>query len=290
MVSPKITHVLNREKGQFPMSIATSLAFESLLNIHPDTKHDRPQLHRFDTIWINIRTLFRNMYTSMARLTADTLEYQDLAHGLLDDIEQINDFAREYNKPVFYYLSHYNNFDTKYKFAKLRLANTVIQKVYMTKMSQVFTYLFKNKILIDTKEGNGNIFVYNDIIRPTNHPSVGMITHYCYDLLDSYSFSKLVLLETHTGRLKEKEQWYTKYYNSSELPPLPFRLDLLQIFGDKEMFSPAPKNIRDIFLKAAKQYEWTPMTTSSRIIQSLEALNYYDVSMHYRNILSTSKI
>lgn len=290
MPSPKVTTVLNREKGQFPISIATSLALESLLNIHPDTRHNKIPLNVFDTLWVNVKTLFRNMYTSMERSQAMDLPTDDLVFGLTDDLNHLYEFSIEHKKDIVLYYSHYSNFNTLYPYAKLRKANTAIQLHYETKMNEVFTYLFKKKYLIDKKEPNGNIYVYNDIITSKEYTNSAMLTHYPYDLLNSYSFSKLILLESHTGQLKDKSKWYTKYYNGKELPVMPFRLDLMQVFGDKEFFSPAPKKVRDIFIEASKKYHWTPMTTKDRIIQSIAGMNRPEIAMYYSNIVATSRV
>ena len=292
MPSPKITHVLNREKGQFPISIATSLALESLLNIHPETSHSSPPIFTFDSIWVNTRTIFRNMYTSMDRLIAESLETEDLLHGFTEDLNNLLEFSIENKKDLILYYSHYKDFSTLYPYAKLRIANTPKQLHYQTKMDEIFSYLFKQKVFIDKfkDKTNGNIYVFNDIIKSPEYTSTAILTHFPYDLLDSYSFSKLILLESHTGSIKDKSKWYTKYLNGKELPPLPFRLDLMQIFGDKEFFSPAPKKVRDIFLEAAKKYNWTTMTTKDRIIQSISGLNKPEIAMYYSNIVATSRV
>lgn len=51
-----------REKGKVPISIGTSLAFESLLNIHDELKHKISPYLETEVIWINVKTLFRNLW------------------------------------------------------------------------------------------------------------------------------------------------------------------------------------------------------------------------------------
>ena len=46
--------VNERERGQIPLSIATSLAFESLLNIHEEIKHEKPIYLENKCIYINV--------------------------------------------------------------------------------------------------------------------------------------------------------------------------------------------------------------------------------------------
>ena len=289
-MSNKISYLLNREKGQYPISIATSLALESLMNIHPDNKHQDVPKERFTELWCNIRTLFRNLYTSMDRLSAESLEIEDYMYGLMDDIHQLQDWGNlpEVNIPIVFYHSHYENHKQQYPYAKLRDDTTVIQRTYSTKMEHTIHQLFKSKQLSEYKPSSTNelsfadtgvrVYVFKDKISPVHYPNVGMLTHYCYDLLDYYAFSKLLLVESHIGNIKDKTQWYTKYYNGNKLPPIPFCKELLQIFGDKEMFSPAPKNIRDKLLQVAEKYQWTPMTTKERMLVNLQLMPEVDIA------------
>lgn len=290
--SPHLPILLNREKGQYPVSIATSLALESLLNIHPDTKHSSPPIHRFSELWINIRTIFRNLYGSMERLQAESLSLYDYVYGMIDDMSNIQYWSQllEVQKPVYFYYSKYEDLEKKYTFAKFRNANTPIQKAYFQKQNETIDTLFKEKHLLsytDNKE-KGNVYVFKDFIKPSHYPSVGLLTHYAFDLCQSYSFEKLYLVESHIGHVKDKSLWYTKYYNGNQLPPLPFRLDLLQIFGDREMFHPAPKKVRELFIEMAKKYHFTPMTSKDRIKQCLSLMGREEIVLYYDQILKTT--
>ena len=296
MTSRNISYLLNREKGQYPISIATSLALESLMNIHPDTKHPDIPKNRFNELWCNIRTLFRNLYTSMDRLSAERLSVEDYVYGMTDDINNLVDWAnlREVQMPIVLYHSHYEDHKRKYPYAKLRDNNTIIQKAFSNKMEETINYLFKNKQFIakdpKSSDSKGNIYVFDDFISPIHYPNVGMLTHYCYDLLDHYSFSKLYLVESHAGGIKDKTEWYTKYYNGNQLPPMPFILDLLQILGDKEMFSPAPKKVKDLIIEVANKYNWTPMTTREKVILNIQLAGDIGISQMVSQISGTSNV
>src|SRR5690606_15099886 len=64
-----------------------------------------------------------------------------------------------------------------------------------------------------------------------------IITHFPVDLLNRYKFSRLVLLETHTGAMKPHTLWYTKLYNGKELNMIPFDRMTVQLFGDGNLFT-----------------------------------------------------
>lgn len=54
-----------RTKGQFPISIATSLALEGLFGILEDNKDPNPPWPDYTDLIINVRTLFRNLLGSI---------------------------------------------------------------------------------------------------------------------------------------------------------------------------------------------------------------------------------
>ena len=90
MANPAFT-LESREKGQLPISIASSLAIESALGImesdEPGYKPPAsPPLLDYDAIWINLRTLFRNLHGSMNRVDADKVH--------------INKFITSVKKPI----------------------------------------------------------------------------------------------------------------------------------------------------------------------------------------------
>jgi hypothetical protein len=77
----------------------------------------------------------------------------------------------------------------------------------------------------------------------------------------------LVLLESHTGKIKPRGQWYTKYLNGKDLVQIPFNEGFLQVFGDSETFRPMDIRFRRAILEIAERYKWTAVST-------LEKLNY----------------
>jgi hypothetical protein len=82
-----------------------------------------------------------------------------------------------------------------------------------------------------------------------------------------------VLLESHTGALKRKDKWHTKYVNGNDLPFIPFSERLLPVFGDSELFYPAKSDVREAIIGIAKKHNWTSITTDERILFSIKSLN-----------------
>lgn len=67
---------------------------------------------------------------------------------------------------------------------------------------------------------------------------------------------------------------------------MPFREDLLQIFGDNEHFRPGDPKVRKELLEIAKKYNWTAVTTFDKLMYGIEKMqNPYAVAV-MREIMS----
>ena len=98
------------------------------------------------------------------------------------------------------------------------------------------------------------------------------MTHQAHDLLSYSKFKRLDLLESHTGKLKKKNLWYTKYNNGSELGMMPFDRVLIQIFGDSDLFHPMTLQLRNEIIALAKAKHWTFATTKDKINADIRTL------------------
>ena len=98
------------------------------------------------------------------------------------------------------------------------------------------------------------------------HPDSLIMTHLPVDLLARYRFSRLELLESHTGKIKGPAEWNTKLTNGKELANIPFNSFTLQLFGDNgNMFSPQSISIRRVLLEAAQKWGWTNVSGMERV-------------------------
>lgn len=272
-----------RVLGQFPLSIATSLAIESAVGIHPElpTPPSMP-IRQFNELWINMRTLFRNLYGSLPKGLAETITVPELVHGLLEEMEYVPDILRHYlgSKPikVVYYYSSYKDMDKRYPKALLRTDNTDKQKFYTLllhkTMEQLARHHHEQIRWFDRKLKGGNMI-----------GKTAIITHIAYDLLSHKEFGHLVLLESHTGKFKNSSQWWSKYYNSKGLERMPFREDLIQVFGDSETFRPLDSHLRKALIEIAEKRQWSNVTTKARIEMGIDDLQNPDHKQLMRSIL-----
>lgn len=270
----------DRETGQFPVSIGTSLAIEAGFGIHPDIKDAKGvPLTEYHEVWINLRTLFRNMIGAMPSEHGQMVLAPAVAEALRHEMDQLENIVTEkMSGKVIFYLSNYKGLGQKYPHARIREDTTDKQKMLRKTMSQALAFIVQNEK--GTKEVPNTRFKVFDLgLKPDRQVKTLMLTHVAYDLLSAKHFGALTLLESHTGHFKDKAQWYTKYLNGKELLKIPFREDLLQIFGDNEFFHPYPIEQRRELLSVADKYDWSPVTTTEKIRYGIATLkNPYFVS------------
>lgn len=262
----------SREVGQYPLSIATSLALEMATGIHPEFKDSSIPLKSYDTLWLNTRTLFRNLRGSAQGVSGfDKISASEYAEVLYTEIESIMDIVAESTESrtkVMLYYSNYAKVESMHRHAHVRKDNTDIQKAYTALSKKVHSALFK--MILDGKLP----FTGVDDLVESRTPSKNLfLTNYAYDLLAHNSLFNVTLLESHTGAIKQRPLWHTKFIDGRGLPMIPFNRLFLQVFGDKETFKPMDKKLRDAIVEVAKKYRWDSTTTKSKIDYGLSTLN-----------------
>lgn len=265
-----------RTMSSFPLSIGTGLALESLFSPTQevyDPLREAPQkidLKRYRECWINVATLFRNIHGSIDSLNALMCEPSMFFDVLLQEMEVIDSLfhheGKDQCKPI-YYLCDYRTPYThqKHNAVKLRQDVTLSQKNYTA------SYLETCKIF---KKSNyvSNVKWLDYVLRPEQMVSALCISHFPIDLLSQSHFRRLDLLESHTGKLKTRSLWYTKYHpvGKEDLSTLPFHDKLLKIFGDKVMFHPMFHKFRMMILEISRKRGWNPLTTEAKVAMDLE--------------------
>lgn len=252
--------------GQYPLSIATSLAIEGIMGIHPDVPIGKHSLSDFDTVWVNLKTLYRNFYNAHDKEYVSTISIDDQALYFsqeMDDIKKVITSESENRTKVRFYLPDYDKVSRRYRHALMRTDHTPKQLAYANAMVGVI------KLILEQRKDE--VMLTSDIILEQVGGKVLMITHYPLDLT-TRAFNSIALLESHTGIVKTKEMWYTKYYNGKDLVGMPFMASLLSIFGDNDMFRPMPIQYRRNLLELSEKYHWNFLTTKDKILYGLSTL------------------
>lgn len=262
--------IAQREVGNLPLSIGTSLAVEVIGGGSEETPPSPEREFLPEELWINLRTLFRNLYNGMNPELRRGVLGSHFIPTMLQEIEQIftyvSDVRQDQTKVIFYHCS-YRSMGREFPRAKLKEASTELQRLYAALEYEVCeTILKEHKETFDIRTFDIKI------IGSSRHAWV--MTHAPVDLLWNRSFSKLVLLESHTGALKTRTQWYTKLTNGKELHRIPFNRLSLQIFGDNSThFLSMPQAFKKPLLELSEQYHWTQATTMEKIRYNISGMS-----------------
>lgn len=267
-----ISVLANRTMSAFPLSIGTSLAFESLYEGR-QTPYDisraipnKININDYEVFLINIDTLVRNILGAIPTVEAELLSPQALLMALEEEINTIIDINTNEGQShlqLYFYSRNYIIIENNYnkKFVKIINPNTHKQKIHAGQIHDTVKLIVKNKQYNYIHAGVG-LTLY-----PKGLSSALILTHVPYDLLSGDLFKKLNLLESHTGILKTKKEFWSKYYDSKklELNNIPFQKRLLGIFGDHVLIRPMPIGIRRAIMELADKHKWTSVTTTEKV-------------------------
>jgi hypothetical protein len=247
-----------RETGALPISVGTSLAIEGLRV---------PKIPAYDYLWVNLRTLYRNLLQSAETWVRDVTDPQTVAEVLLDELEHIHDAVLTITggrvKPQ-WYLSAPETLVKVLPDAIIRAPKTDLQK-------HVAMLCDKALDIVVNTIGRHNVMFFRPLLEGPGRTLC--LTHVPSDLLSHRKFEELMLLESQTGTIKQYAQFNTKLSNGKELSNIPFNGFTLSIFGDNNvLLYQAPGKIRRAILEIATKYDWTPMTTRDKIRYGISAI------------------
>lgn len=264
---------IDRTFGFYSMSIGTSLAFEGLLHTGEFANNkSKVKVTDFQRIYLNIRTLFRNVFGAFEdkaqHVTPDVM-ITSITEDLNRIIETVT--AVSPSTKIVPYLCTYTTVNKEFPLAKFKNADTPNQIFYSSVEQDVYKQMAKE----DNEYG---IKVFDSKINGDFDTLI--VTHMPADLLCYRKFPTLMLLESHTGKVKGHLEWYSKL--NSKNAKIPFNRPFLLIFGDGVMFSPQDLKVRRVIIKTAEKYNWRPDTTLDRIHNCLKLVNEPHVSEFIR--------
>lgn len=286
-----ITDILaSRTMSSFALSIGTALAMESIAK-GPYDPYDKERvipekikLSDYDEFWVNLHSLFRGIVSAVSSADFKNLKAQDVSDAMAAEVQVLRDIVQSESHGkvrLVLYMSKYSGLDKKHPNAKLRLLahGTDKQKAYHKLATETLN-------AFNAKQVKGSVDIYDRALTPKEKKKVLIFTHYAYDLLSHGKFKELHLLESHTGLLKKKAQWYTKLSGGKDLMRIPFRVAFMQIFGDSQSFYGDTTKIKKIIIDLANKFEWTSATTDDRVRLSLNTLNDVALVMMIERMLS----
>lgn len=255
--------MLDRVLGFYPMSIASSLAFESITHMgeHSD-KTGELEINHMEAVWCNIRTLIRNAIYAFTSEEFMRLEHQTVIDAVVNDWECISErIAPQYPQCEFkLYMCEYKGLDHAFPNAFFKSSETPKQHMYEEYERVCLEYFhehYKDAMLIFDWKLNGP-------------KRTTLLTHLPIDLLSYHGFPDLQLLESHTGTIKQRRQWASKLQLDKSVTVIPFNRATLAIFGDNVMFRPQNLKARRLLISIGEKRGWNTMTTKSRMVEDVK--------------------
>lgn len=260
--------IIEREVGQFPVSVGTSLAIEGFLGIHPNQQKQPIDVKTVKEIWINLRTLARNLWNAVKTERLNVINPAQAVLVLMQEVQTIPVVLQQAGSrtKVRYYITSQDQLKWRFPKATFKQAKTPKQMAYEVYERYTAIELYKQM-----REEGLNVVEVNKS-PPSTEGTVAMLTHFPSDLLWKDNFQRLLLLESNTGKLKPWNLWYTKLNGVKEETPLPFDKFTLQVFGDGVVLDSQPRGVKAQLKTLAEAKRWSPITKQDKM--------YYDITTH----------
>lgn len=227
-----------------PFSVGTAIPFEENVVV------ESPQV---TNVWINGFTFIRNFLGSYGM---DFPEIDVMFEGLHEELDTITSVGLISGVDVKVYIPNYDSVASHLKLATLKQPSTDKQKLQR----------HYERTGVKVLKGHPDVLILKGARLPDVRERVHVITHLPIDLLSRYSFETMVLMESHTGRIKGPMEWITKLTKNDNFTRLPFNVLTLQVLGDRgAMFQAAPHFMKKALLEVATVKKWTPATTNMKV-------------------------
>lgn len=247
---------LGREVGDLPVSIGTSLAFESVFATNA--------LDNYDVVLINLRTMVRNFYSAFKSGVGEQVDPADAALIVVDELQSI---VSQFKKAIpVVYVSNYSDIE--------RFLPGCVPMVHRGEKRILLNSLEEDAVAAILRQGTLKVECFESCkLEFKVRGRALLFSHVVTDLFIRYDFTTLDLLESYTAAIKERHQWYTKLTNGKELTCMPFNKFTLAVFGDKSVYlSPQGLSVRRRLLKLAEDEKWTTITSMDKIHSDLKKL------------------
>ena len=249
-----------------PLSVGTAMIFD---NEEADPSKWPPFLYA------NIQTLYRNFAEAIGRETMMGMELEVFLPKFMEELDTFEEYVTKYTKgntEVVFYLPVYKNIQRLLPQALLRSIKTQSQKVLFDFETSVYQEMRKQakeqkKEAERMKQPWEPMFLDVEYELPRGKGESLILTHIPSDLLSYTKFPILKLIESHTGKIKARNEWWTKLTGDRDkLASIPFNKFTLQICGDgNHLIASGTKKMKDFLFSLASQNNWTAMTTVDRV-------------------------
>lgn len=246
-----------RVTSSFGLSVGTGLMFESLFistTDRIDIERQPEKMINPDTYskhYINLHTLIRNILSSFE--TADKKNFLMNSNFVSEMMDIISEEAEIIN-------GLYDGTKCEPEFI-LPDYSEVFKKHANDYMVGIGDDNPVNKVIAKIKNDNSKLKLTG------TSDNILITSHFTLDLMNYKQVPNLTLLESHTGRIKTKKEFNTKYkrFSKQDRTGLPFNERLLYIMGDGHMFKGEKPSIKKKIYELAISNNINFNTTDERL-------------------------
>lgn len=253
-----------RITGSSGISIGTHLALETIFSdkidiYDKDREFEKVNINNFKYHVFNLYTIVRNLLNSCLHKQKDEILMDKKFISVLSmEIELINSlYDNTKCDPILFY-PDYSIIYKRYNVGK----ETAITQTYKEHVTIRNTLHKHEKLISSVNNGKGYRLINLKNLKPND--KILITTNIACDLFNKFN---LELLESHTGKIKKKYEFNTKYHTlgAQDLTFLPFVEELMYILGDKCIITPLNVKMRRLLFDIASNNKWTVRTTSEKV-------------------------
>jgi hypothetical protein len=272
--------IIERTVGDIPVSIGTALAFAGLLGTLPEPIRQPVDLKSVREVWVNLRTLARNLYAAMPSEATQQIDLVGAVDVLEEEVKTLSTVLAQHGSKcrVRFYMASKDAIKWAFPHANFKQAKTPKQLGY--DMYERFCSIE----LFQRIKASGVDVLEIDRLPPKTDGTVALITHFPTELLWRSQFARLLLLESHTGKLKTFNQWYTKLNGIKEDTLMPFNSFTLQVFGDSVVLDSQSIKVKKQLKELAVAKRWTGMTTQDKIHHDIMSSKSEELIAAYKQL------
>ena len=253
--------------SSFNCNIASGIIVENIIMLRE--KDPTSKLLKPDTMYINGFTLFRNLVECLNGNTESKVNLLKSKIGRVKVIELfltdtdyfLNGLAHLELKETMIYVPDYSKLSTHWQLWKSpEKLSTLKYLIYQTWEQAKIRLLVK----------------YPGLVKKTTYllphkKDIYLVTHLAQDLLNYTNSKTALLVESHTGDIKDYTRWYTKYkkFGNHEMSIFPFNELLLSFLGDNWFLGSETPKFKKWLYTIARKYSWNPFTTEKQILNSI---------------------